>query len=150
VQKLEPISQQERSLSNCVTRRLIWVFIVAVLLNYVWELAQMPLYTGMQEYNAGVFWHCFVAALGDGIMVLLIAAIGRIVLGQSEWFHRPGIRGYLVMITVGLILAVVVEWIALHILNRWQYTEDMPELPVLNVGFIPLLQMMVLPPLIFA
>lgn len=109
----------------------------------------MPLYAGLEEYNAGVFWHCFVASLGDGIMVLLIAAAGRIVLRQSDWFLRPGVRGYLVMITTGLVLAVIVEWVALHILNHWQYTGHMPKLPVLNVGLVPLLQMMILPPIIF-
>ena len=82
-------------------------------------------------------------------MVLLIAAIGRMILGQWDWFVRPGIRGYLIMIMTGFVLAVSVEWVALHVFNRWQYTEHMPKLPVLNIGLIPLLQMMVLPPLIF-
>jgi hypothetical protein len=131
------------------TRRLIWVFIVAVLLNYLWELAQAPLYVGLQNYNAGVFWHCFVASLGDGIMVLLIVAAGRIVLRQPEWFLRPGVRGYLVILTVGLLLAVLVEWIAVHVLNRWEYTENMPKLPALDIGLVPIAQMLVLPPLIF-
>ena len=57
-------------------RTLIWVFIVAVLLNYLWELAQAPLYVGLEDYNAGVLWHCCVASLGDGIVVLLIVAAG--------------------------------------------------------------------------
>jgi hypothetical protein len=60
--------------------KLISVFIVAVFLNYLWELAQAPLYVGMEYYNAGVFWHCFVASLGDGIMVLLIVGAGWIML----------------------------------------------------------------------
>ena len=58
------------------TKTLILVFIVAVLLNYLWELAQAPLYVGLGGYNTGMFWHCFVASLGDGIMVLLIVAAG--------------------------------------------------------------------------
>ena len=60
--------------------KLISVFIVAILLNYLWELAQAPLYVGLEDYNAGVFWHCFVASLGDGIMVLLIVVVGWIIL----------------------------------------------------------------------
>src|SRR5258708_36728309 len=91
-------------MSNLGTRRLIWLFIVGVLLNYLWELAQMPLYTGPRDYSTRVLWHCFVASLGDGIMVLLIAGIGRIALRRSDWFLHPGVRGYLVMITAGLVL----------------------------------------------
>ena len=130
-------------------RTLIWVFIVAVLLNYLWELAQAPLYVGLEDYNAGVLWHCFVASLGDGIMVLLIVAAGWFMLRQSGWFLRPGVRGYLLIITAGLVLAVLVEWVAVHILNRWEYTENMPKLPGLDIGLVPIAQMVVLPPLIF-
>jgi hypothetical protein len=42
----------------------MFVFIVAVAVNYLWELAQAPLYIGMEIYNSAVFWHCFVASLG--------------------------------------------------------------------------------------
>ena len=136
-------------MSKLETKKLVWVFIVAVLLNYVWELAQAPLYVGLQNYNAGVFWHCFVASLGDGIMALLIVAAGWFTLRESDWFLRPRVRGYLVIITAGLVMAVLVEWVAVHILNRWQYTENMPKLPGLDIGLVPIAQMLVLPPLIF-
>ncbi len=130
-------------------RTLISVFTVAVLLNYLWELAQAPLYVGLEGYNVGMFWHCFVASLGDGIMVLLIVVAGSIVLRQSDWFVSPGVRGYLVMITAGLFLAMLVEWGAMHILDRWEYTPSMPTLPVFHIGLVPIAQMLILPPLIF-
>ena len=132
-----------------LTRRLILVFLVAVLLNYLWELAQMPLYVGLEDYSAGIFWHCFVASLGDGIMVLLIVAAGWITLKRQDWFERPGIAGYLVMLTVGFFIAVIVERLGVHILRRWEYSEKMPMLPGLNIGLIPIAQMLFLPPLIF-
>ena len=50
------------------------IFVVAVLGNYPWELAQAPLYVGMESFRA-VWWHCFVASLGDGLLVLGIFAI---------------------------------------------------------------------------
>lgn len=129
--------------------KLISVFIVAVLVNYAWELAQAPLYVGMEDYNAGVLWHCFVASLGDGIMVLLIVAAGWIILKRIDWFDRPGIAGYVVMLTAGLIIAVLVEWVAVHILGRWEYSDKMPMVPMLGIGLVPIAQMLILPPLIF-
>ena len=129
--------------------KLISVFIVAVLVNYAWELAQTPLYVGMEYYNVGVFWHCFVASLGDGIMVLLIVGAGWIMLKRRDWFERPGIAGYVVMLTAGFLLALLVEWLGLHVLRRWEYSERMPLLPDLRIGVAPIAQMLFLPPLIF-
>ena len=131
------------------TQSLIQVFLVSVLLNYPWELAQAPLYVGLERYDSAVFWHCFVASLGDGIMVLLIALVGALVLPRWNWFQRPGIAGYLLMLTSGLVLAVSVEWVAVYQLGRWQYTSKMLILPRLNIGVVPIAQMLFLPPLIF-
>ena len=130
-------------------RTLGLVFIVAVLVNYAWELAQAPFYVGLERYSAGVFWHCFVASLGDGVMVFLILVVGWFTLRQPDWFVRPGVRGYLVMITLAVVLAVFVEWLGVWILKRWQYTERMPRLPELGIGLVPIAQMLFLPPLIF-
>ena len=130
-------------------KRLILVFIVAVMLNYLWELAQAPLYVGMEDYHAGLLWHCFVASLGDGVMMLLIVAAGWITLRRRDWFERPGIAGYVIMLTAGFLLALIVEWLGLHVLRRWEYSERMPLVPALHVGVSPIAQMLFLPPLIF-
>ena len=130
-------------------RSMIAVFTMAVLLNYLWELAQAPLYVGLKKYDAGVFWHCFVASLGDGVMVMIILAAGAIIFHRWEWFRRPGVAGYWVMLMAGLILAVLVESVAVHILERWKYSANMPTLPGLDIGLVPIAQMLFLPPLIF-
>lgn len=129
-------------------RNLVAIFVVASLFNYLWELAQAPLYEGMQRLRI-VWWHCFVASLGDGLLVLLIFAAGWMVLHRQDWFVSPGVRGYAVMLATGLVMSVSIEWIAVHIVGRWAYTERMPLVPGLGVGLLPILQMLVLPPLIF-
>jgi hypothetical protein len=53
------------------------------------------------------------------------------------------------MLTAGWVLAVLVEWVAVHILGRWEYTDNMPTLPRLRIGLVPIAQMLFLPPLIF-
>ena len=82
-------------------------------------------------------------------MVLLIVAAGWITLQQENWFEHPAVPGYIVMLTTGFLLAVLVEWVGVHVLGRWQYTETMPVVPGLGVGVIPIAQMLLLPPLIF-
>jgi hypothetical protein len=65
--------------------------VVATVFNYAWELAQAPLYEGMEHLRT-VWWHCFVASLGDGLLVLLIFAAGWTALHRRDWFVRPGVR----------------------------------------------------------
>jgi hypothetical protein len=106
-------------------------------------------YVGLERYSAAVFWHCFIASLGDGLLVLLIVAAGRITLHRWDWFQRPGGAGYVVMLTADLVLAVVVEWVAVYFLARWEYTDKMLTLPGLRIGLVPIAQMLILPPLTF-
>jgi len=57
-------------------RQSVWwtvaaIFVVAVGFNYLWELAQSPLYAGMEDFTR-MWWHCLLPSLGDGLLVLLI------------------------------------------------------------------------------
>ena len=131
-----------------LSRTLSILFAVAVVLNYPWELAQAPLFAGGDDFRA-MLWHCFVASLGDGVLVLLIFAVGWIAWRRQDWFERPGARGYGLMLVSGLMIAVAIEWIAVHVLQRWAYLPLMPRLPVFDIGVVPIVQMLVLPPLIF-
>ena len=124
------------------------IFVVAVFTNYLWELAQAPLYVGMESFRA-VGWHCLVASLGDGLLVLSIFATGWLALRRHTWFVHPGVAGYGVMVASGLVIGVTVEWVAVSLFARWMYTAWMPRVPGLTVGLVPVLQMLVLPPLIF-
>jgi len=136
------------SASGAWLGRLLLVFAVAVLVNYPWELAQSPLYAGLDDLRA-VLWHCFRAALGDGVLMLLIFASGALVFRQGDWFVRPRARGYLVMLAAGLAIGIGVEWAGVHVAQRWAYTEHMPRVPGIEVGIVPVVQMLILPPLIF-
>ena len=129
-------------------RQIAFVFLVAILVNYPWELAQAPLYVGMDDFRAALS-HCFLSSVGDGFLVLAIVVTGWFVLGESDWFAHPGAVGYLLMLAVGGFIAVSVEWAAVHIAERWSYTDRMPRVPGLDVGVLPIAQMLLLPPLIF-
>jgi hypothetical protein len=129
-------------------RTVVTMFVGAVCANYLWELAQSPLYVGLEDIRT-TLRHCFVASLGDGLMVLGIVAGGGVIFRQPAWFLCPGVQGTIVMLMVGLVLGVTVEWVAVHVLQRWAYTARMPRVPGLDVGLVPVAQMLVLPPLIF-
>lgn len=130
-------------------RTLSSVFVLAVAVNYPWEMLQAPLYR-MDTGSMPTWLHCFRASLGDGVLLLAILILGAWILGRLDWFHRPGLTGYAWMLTSGLCMAAAVEWMAVHVLNRWSYRPAMPLLPRLDIGLVPVAQMLVLPPAIFA
>ena len=116
--------------------------------NYLWEASQAFLFVGMVSIRA-IWWHCFVAALGDGLALLAIHLAGWIVFQRVDWFIPAGRAETGLMLGMGFAVAVVIEWFALHMLQRWAYTDQMPIIPGLEIGLTPVLQMLVLPPLTF-
>ena len=131
-----------------VFKRFFLLLVVSVALNYPWEVLQMPLYV-----NGGDFLnfakHCVVPAWGDAVIVMIIYSIGWVLTRNSAWADKPTASSYAIMLGVGFLIAVGVEWIAVFELNRWNYTPRMPIIPGLSIGFSPVLQMLLLPPLIF-
>jgi len=123
------------------------IFVAAVAVNYPWELAQSPLY--VQPGGGGAMvWHCGLASVGDGVMVLLIVVAGRLLLRRGDWFVRPDSWSYVVMLTAGLALSIGVEWAAVRGLGWWSYGSRMPLVPMLGIGITPVAQLLALPPLI--
>src|SRR6266542_4043503 len=124
------------------------VFVPALALNFGWELAQCSLYI-MSPDTGSIWWHCLRASLGDAVLVLLIWALGWLVFRGAFWFETPGAKGYAVMVVGGLCLGGAVEWLSVHVLKRWAYEPEMPVVPGLNIGLLPLLQLALLSPLVF-
>ena len=129
-------------------RYLFILFVAAVLLNYMWEISQAPLYVGMVSMET-IWWHCFVAALGDGLIVLIIHGVGWLVFGKPGWSAHPRAAQIVFLLGSGLAIAIAVEWVAVYRLYRWSYTSRMPLIPGLGIGVTPVLQMLVLPAAIF-
>ena len=123
------------------------VFLFAFLLNLPWELAQVPLFSGM---SSAEHWSalkmCGRATVGDGVIALVsfwsVAATTR----KREWILRPTARLVSAFITSGVVITIVMEWLATRALDRWTYAQAMPTL--LGIGVAPLVQWIVLPPLL--
>lgn len=125
------------------------VAVFAFLLNYPWEFLQVPFFAGMSEaahWDSIAF--CSRAALGDAGIALAafrtVAAMSR----RRRWIVNPGVREGAWFVSVGLVITVVFEWMAIEVWGRWEYTPAMPTLPVLGTGALPLLQWIVLPPML--
>ena len=129
------------------------VLLFALLLNYPWEFIQAPLFEGMAERpHWAAVKACTQAALGDSLIMLMaywgVAAQRR---GRA-WIAAPGWRDVLLFSSIGVAITVVIEWLALKggWLSSWTYSSLMPIIPGLGVGLVPVLQWVVLPPLVVA
>ena len=112
--------------------------LVAVAVNFAWEMAQAYLYEPM-----GTGWQatrgCLIASVGDGAMVLLILTAAR------SLASRASVQ-YAVTTSLGVVVAIAVEWWGLSS-GRWAYRAEMPTVPGTGVGLVPVFQMAVLAPL---
>jgi len=125
------------------------IFLWAVGLNFLWEMAQAYAYSGMPPSSLEATLICGRASLIDGLLVLGIFWGGVVVFSRVDWAERPGLPGYFFMVGAGFLISVVIELNAVYRVGKWGYRASMPLLPPWEVGVLPVLQMLLLPPVIF-
>ena len=125
------------------------VFLWAVALNFLWEMAQAYAYSGMPPSSLEATLICGRASLIDGLLVLGIFWGGVVVFSRAQWIERPGLAGYFFMAAAGFLISVVIELNAVYRVGKWSYRTTMPLLPPWEVGVLPVLQMLLLPPVVF-
>lgn len=125
------------------------VAIFAFLLNFVWEFWQVPFYADMPS---SPHWQatkvCSLATVGDVAITLVsfwvVAAVSR----TRTWVLQPSAPQVFVFTMTGIVVTVIAERVATELLYLWTYADRMPTLPLLSTGLLPLLQWMILPPLV--
>ena len=125
------------------------IFLWAVALNFLWEMVQAYAYSGMPPSSLEATLFCGRASLTDGLLVLGIFWGGVVVFSRVDWAEGPGLPGYFFMLAAGLLISVVIELNAVYRVGKWGYRATMPLLPPWEVGVLPVLQMLLLPPVIF-
>ena len=115
-------------------------------LDLLWEMAHLPLYTLWQSANlaakAFAVFHC---SLGDVLIagVALVAAL--VVAGQRAWPERGFAPVALLTLAIGLGYTVFSEYRNVEVLHSWAYAGRMPRLPPFGTGLTPVLQWMFVP-----
>jgi len=127
---------------------VVVVFLIAVQFNIPWEITVAPLYVGTGSWS-NLLLHCALAILRDGVLVVILYAVGYGFFRRADWYRFPTAATVGVMLVTGLAIAVGVERVAVVRLGRWAYTDSMPLIPGLALGLVPILQVLVPPPLIF-
>jgi hypothetical protein len=111
--------------------------------------AQVPLFAGMA---AAGHWTaiqvCGRATLGD-VAISLVAFWAVAGAARSRiWILAPTLRRRGGFVAVGVLITIIMEWLATRVLGRWAYAPAMPVLPILEVGLAPVLPWILVPPLV--
>lgn len=126
-----------------LTKTILTLSGTSLLLNFVWENLQAPLYQGYSN-----FWQhlpiCSVASFGDVLIILVLYFVLATVNRDMFWIAKMSRVDIVLVITLGALIAVGVEKWALGT-ARWEYVSTMPLIPYVNVGLLPILQMIILP-----
>ena len=118
----------------------------SALLNFLWEMVVMPAYEARSTSAAGVgIAMCLLATLGDvGITLGSYAVAASIT--TRRWLCRQTVASFATYLAVGLVLTIAFEYVNVYVLHRWSYAPRMQV--VAGFGVLPLLQWLVLPPIV--
>jgi|GEM_PF-472069 hypothetical protein len=122
------------------------IIVWALILNTIWEFGQCLFLYDMWDWPflKATLW-MWGAIFGD-ILIILGLWKGAITLVPSVQFESPGLKGYLILMTLSFVASIILEWAAIY-LDFWQYTPAMPVFSLFGheVGFSPVLQITFLP-----
>lgn len=122
---------------------------LAFALNLAWEIAHVPLYTlWAQADGPQIAWSVFHCSLGDVLIALAVFALAGIALRRADWpVSRPWAGGAIA--TIGaMVFTAWSEWNNVYRTGAWSYALEMPT--VYGIGLSPLMQWLVIPPLLIA
>ena len=120
---------------------------LALVLNLAWEIAHARLYTLWAEADGlTVAWSLLHCSLGDVLIALAMFALAGLALRCADWpLSRPWAGGAMVVIGA-LAYTAWSEWHNVYRAGSWGYTASMPL--IFGIGLSPLLQWLILPPVL--
>tara|TARA_R110002110_G_C13450949_1_gene717067 strand:+ start:894 stop:1403 length:510 start_codon:yes stop_codon:yes gene_type:complete len=119
------------------------------LAHFVWEMLQVPWFIGMADAPHGsVVGLCLRATGGDVLILLASFWLSSIACGNRRWLLEGVRKPAVILVVTALVVTIVLEWLATGPMERWVYADSMPIIPLLGVGLAPVLQWLLLPPLI--
>ena len=125
------------------------VAIFAFLLNFVWELLQIPFFKNMPTIP---HWQgvkaCTIATLGDVAIALVSFWAVALAVHSRAWILQPSPAELAGFMAAGVLITIAGEWVLTERIGRWTYAPSMPTVPVLGTGLLPLLQWIILPPVL--
>jgi len=118
------------------------------LLNFTWEVLQTPFFIDISDKINTIIWYRFHCTLGDVVISLgcfwLVALISK----SRTWILNPTKAKLLLFVAFGVSYTVFSEIKNVSLYKLWDYSDLMPVIPYIDVGIVPLIQWIIIPPLL--
>lgn len=113
----------------------LYLMLIAFLLNWLWEILQMPLFGVKEEttWAKGLFF-CTLATLIDVLTTWAVFVAARFLAKNLDWKFYAGAA------LLGAICGVAFERFAFAF-GLWRYGALMPVVPFIETGLSPFLQL---------
>jgi hypothetical protein len=122
---------------------------LAFALNLTWEIAHVRLYTIWAAADGtSLAWPLLHCSLGDVLIALSTFVLAGGALGRADWPASRPLAGGAIVVTGAMAFTAWSEWYNVYRAGSWSYAASMPT--VFGIGVSPLLQWLILPPLIVA
>ncbi|WP_017326037.1 hypothetical protein [Synechococcus sp. PCC 7336] len=123
------------------------LFVFAFLVNFVYEVWQSPFFEFYDRSSLAAkiaaINHCTV---GDGIIIVVCYWIASLLLRSRFWILQPGWRQVVLFASLGFAYTFVSEIYRVRIAHLYGLSGLV--VPGIGISWLPLLQWIVLPPLI--
>lgn len=123
------------------------ISIISFVLHFIWEWFQCGpffIHRGSQATPISMV----MASLGDVVLTFIIIGLALLLSRFDQSLAAlKATRGLIFIEIIAFAVAVAIEKFALAT-NRWSYTKINPLLPLLDVSILPVLQLMLLTPIV--
>ena len=127
-----------------ITKVVLGWVALSLVLNLVWEIAQLPFYTIVRTEPfpriAYAVLHC---TAGDALIALASFVVAGLATRHLYWPVTHPLTGGGISTAFGLLYTAFSEWYNVYETGAWAYSESMPL--VFGIGVAPLLQWLVIP-----
>lgn len=118
-------------------------------LSLLWEIAQFPLYTVWHQNDWGYILyglaHC---TLGDLLILLSIYELVALLNRSRYWVENNVLFNGIIFTLGGVSYTIYSEITNVRIKGTWGYTDLMPIVPIVEIGGMPFLQWLLIPPIL--
>lgn len=115
-------------------------------LHLLWEIGHTPLYADSGRNLGYLAWTRVHCTLGDVLILLGAFWLTALVFRDRKWYLQKRLAPTALFVAAGLGYTVWSEWFNTSLRSAWTYRPEMPT--VFGVGLTPLLQWLILPPLL--
>lgn len=125
------------------------LLVLALPLELLWEIAQFPLYTVWHEGDwSHILYGLAHCTLGDLLILLFAYWIVALLKRDRNWYLNTVMPGGVLFTLTGAFYTVYSEIMNVRLKGTWGYTEVMPLIPGVDIGTMPFLQWLLIPPLL--